>query len=115
MIDEFPFVVEPHEMMVACVPGKMPQTVLTIDRQLFNVVVHEYTEPLSWRREWSYRTVDEAIGALAVYLSTPAPEPYGWLRAVDHDEQGFYRMRRSRVEFGERVIVVDDGEHDPWA
>lgn len=117
MNDEFPFEVPIDAAMVARIPGKMPATVLTIELGIFNATIYEYTDPLFRGRQWTYDSAGEALDALATYLSTPAPmglpEPGGWMRAIDFEDG--YRMRRARVEYGERVIVIDDGVNDPWA
>lgn len=102
----FAFVVEPHEYMFACIPGKVPGTVLTIEAQIYTWRICEYTEPLFIGRSWCYENLGVALGALMNYVTVEvATEPQGWKRAIDF-ENG-YRIRRARVEFGERVIVVD--------
>lgn len=47
-----PFDVPEHEEMILKTPGKRPGTVLAIERQLFNVKIAEYTEPLFFDRQW---------------------------------------------------------------
>lgn len=47
-----PFDVPNHSLILFKVPGKRPGTVLAIERQLFNVKIAEYTEPLFYSRQW---------------------------------------------------------------
>lgn len=51
-MSEFAFDVPEHSMMILKVPGKRPGTVLVVERQLFNIKVSEYTEPLYCPRQW---------------------------------------------------------------
>jgi hypothetical protein len=109
-----PFEVPEHKSMLLRVRGKQG-TVVCIEVQLFNCVIREYTEPLSWRREWTYEHARAAVAAMIEYVAVEAlDEPNGWIRAVDVVNDRV-RIRRARLEFGERVIVVDDGLDDPWA
>ena len=110
MTDTFPFEVPPHNTMAMRVPGKLPQTVLTIERMLYSWRLCEYTEPLFIGRAWWYESFEDALRALADFVSLPGNEAQGWLRADDIDEQGRSRTRRAHVEFGELVITVDGDE-----
>ena len=47
-----PFEVPTHPLMLLRVPGKRPDTVLTVERQIYNVIIAEYTEPLYHPRQW---------------------------------------------------------------
>lgn len=47
-----PFDVPDHDHMLLKVPGKRPGTVLAIERQLFNVKIAEYVEPMFFDRQW---------------------------------------------------------------
>ena len=109
MTEQMPFDVPWHEMMVLRVPGKMPLTVLTIERMLYSWRLCEYSEPLYIARSWWYESQDEAITALATFLSSPGNEPQDWIRA-DGVVDGHYCIRRAHIVDGERVITVDEPE-----
>jgi hypothetical protein len=104
------FIVELHEYMAARVPGKNPQTVLTIEKMLYSWRLCEYSDPLFIARAWWYESFDEALTALVDFTTLPGNEPQGWLRADDVFE-GYSRIRRAKLEFGERVIT-EDGEKE---
>jgi hypothetical protein len=109
------FEVPVHDTMYLRVPGKIPNTVLTVEKMLYSWRLCEYSDPLFIARAWWYEELGEALQALSQFVATPgAVEAGGWLRADDTHE-GQWRTRRARVEAGERVIVEDDGENDPWA
>lgn len=110
ILHEPSFEVPLHEHMALRIPGKMPLTVLTIERMIFSWRICEYTDPLFIGRAWWYDSFEEALTAVADFMSSPAGEPdNGWLRADDIFE-GSSRTRRAHFEFGERVITVDHGE-----
>lgn len=118
MIDNFPFDVPIHDNMAMRIPGKLPLTVLCIERQIYTWRISEYTEPLSYGRHWCYESFSEAIAALAGFVSEPGTEPEGWIRATDfgdgvgpHDQHDHIRVRRAHVIDGQRVISVD-GDDD---
>lgn len=80
--NELPFEVALHDLMVMRVAGKDGTTVLTVERNLYNVKVCEYSEPLFYFRDWWYPTLQEALLALATYLSVPEQaELLGWIRS----------------------------------
>jgi hypothetical protein len=109
LIKEMAFVVELHDMMFFRVAGK-GDTVLTLERNIYSWNIYEYSDPLFRRRSWWYKEheFDIAVSELLSYLEIEAAtEPAGWLRADDFDEQGWSRIRRAHVEFGERVITID--------
>lgn len=108
-VKEMPFEVAWHEHMAAIVPGKMPLTVLTIERMIYSWRICEYSDPLFIARAWWYEEFEEALTALIDFTTMPGNEPQGWLRADDVFE-GNTRIRRARIEFGERLIVVDGQE-----
>lgn len=90
-----PFSVPRHPLMHVAIAGVRPSTVLTIETQIANVVINEYESPLTWCRQWSYSTVDEAIVALALFKQDETNEPAGWIRAID--EQGVHR-NQTKIE-----------------
>lgn len=47
-----PFDVPDHEYMLLRMPGKRPGTVLTVEQQIVNVIIAEYTEPFYHPRQW---------------------------------------------------------------
>jgi hypothetical protein len=107
-----PFVVEEHKTMFMRVAGK-GDTVLTLERNIYSWNIYEYSDPLFRRRAWWYpeHEFGVAVSALLDYMEVEvAPEPQGWLRADDIDEQGRSRTRRAHIEAGERVITVDGPE-----
>jgi hypothetical protein len=115
MTDEFPFEVPLHDRMALRVPGKLPQTVLCIEQQIYTWRISEYTEPISYGRHWCYESFEEALIAVAAFVSEPGNEPDGWIRATDfgdgvgpHDRHYTIRVRRSHVIDGERVVTVDE-------
>jgi hypothetical protein len=118
---DYPFEVPVHDHMIATVPGKRPGTVLTLERQIYTFRICEYTEPISYGRHWCYQELPVAVQALADYLVQElAVEPQRWVRAIDFGDDldaahEWIRVRRARVEHGQRVVVVDDSENDPWA
>ena len=80
------FEVPAHSRMLVSVPGQRPGTMLTIEAQLFNVVIREYTGPLSWQRQWCYPSAILAAQALLAWITQGGDSPTGWIRAIDGEE-----------------------------
>jgi hypothetical protein len=102
--------------MILRVPGKVSNTVLTLERNIYNVTIYEYSDPLYRGRQWVYPDQESAIRALLLYLSVmEAREPQEWIRATDFEEvEGglMTRTRRAYMEASQRVIVIDKGNGD---
>lgn len=97
MSDTFAFDVPAHNLMLARCPGKQPNTVLTIEVQIFTVRICEYTEPIFYERFWCFEDAEAAVSALARYMEDEAAdEPVGWKRAGDR--QGIRRNGQPEYE-----------------
>lgn len=113
MIDEItaaplPFDVPIHDRMAVRVPGKLPNTVVTLEQMAFTWRICEYTERISYDRFWCYSDNWAAALALGAWmLDEQATEPTGWVKATDKAD-GNYRVRRGRVsESGEWIVTEE--------
>lgn len=107
---QWPFVVEPHDHMLFRVKGKEPNTILTVERQIYTVRICEYTGPLFYGRFWCYEDDEAALIALVAYIERyDAPEPAGWQRAIDW-QASRYRVRRAKTVDGKRVVYENEEE-----
>lgn len=103
-LKDFPFEVEKHDRMLLRVCGKVPDTVLCVEQQIYTWRVSEYTEPISYGRFWCFDNVGDALEGLLGYLANEeATEPDGWKRAIDFE--GGYRVRRVLFAYGKREII----------
>jgi len=88
-----PFQVPTHDRMIVRICGKVPDTVLCIEQQIYTYRISEYTEPISYGRFWCFETLSKAWLGLAIYLGNhDVTEPMGWTRAIDFVDG--YRVRK---------------------
>lgn len=119
---EQPFVVPDFDTLSLQAPSPRQGCVVTLERVLHAWVIHEYTEPLSWNREWMYDDgfsptffpgIDSYRLALSQFVlfvdpkTTPTPrEPDYWTRAID-TPNGLYRVRRAKLDADGVVRAYD--------
>lgn len=107
---EMAFEVPLHDRMLVRTAGKRPDTVLTVEQQIYTWRICEYTEPWSYNRFWCYESADHAVDALMIYLLFPdAEEPKGWTRAIDPSAGPNYKRIGyvENMEWKERVAEED--------
>lgn len=84
MSETLPFVVPSNWTILDRRAGKDSETVWTVEMGIFNATIREYTEPLSWERQWCYPDWVQASLALEAYLDDPeAVAPVGWIRHIN--------------------------------
>lgn len=127
-IPEQPFIVPDFETLSVQAPSPRAGCVVTLERLMYAWAIREYTEPLSWNREWMYddsfsRSIFPGIDSQQLALSefiqyidpnrVPHPtEPDNWTRAVDLPS-GKYRVRRARIEIDGSRAVYDTTKDEP--
>lgn len=89
--DYLPFRVPRYPGLILQCRSPILGRVLVLDTAVYAYCIHEYTEPLSWRREWMYDNQNNpgsgysfALTALLDWLDhSDRPEPRHWTRAID--------------------------------
>lgn len=119
LLDKQPFIVPQSDLMFWQATSPNPNTVLTLERDLYAWTIYEYTDPLSRSRQWMYADKQDqetdflfALHSLFDYLFNPdnTTEPPDWTRAIDFPN-GKLRTRRLHT-YADGSTSISDSTHE---